>query len=227
VNPLRILLLLTFLLLPSSTAAQQWTFGVEGGAGYLKATRNLGQVLGSEVAARIESNLQGTLMYTGGLRLTTPYPKASVRLGIAFGQPTVKGTVSQCVVVTGPGCQSFEIDGTLITGAADIIFHQETALLQRSLVYFIAGLGLRSYSFDEPECGPSGTVCTVMSEFLSNQVKPVGRLGLGYREQFGEAYFFSAEVVDQIGPFDGEGLKAEGGIQNDFYLVATIGWRGW
>ena len=226
-NPLRILLLLTFLSLPGPVASQEWTVGFEGGAGYMVATRNLGQVLGSEVAARIETNLQKSLMYLGGLRLTTPYPKASVRLGIGFGQPTIKGTVAQCVVVTGPGCQSFEIDGTLITGAADLIFHQEGSVFQSNLVYFVAGLGLRSYAFDEPECGPSATVCTIMSEFLGDQVKPVGRLGIGYRERFGDAYFFSAEVLDQIGPFDGQAIKAEGGIQNDFLFVATFGWRGW
>jgi len=191
------------------------------------ATRNLGQVLGSEVAARIETNLQKSLMYLGGLRLTTPYPKASVRLGIGFGQPTARGTVGECAVVSGPGCQSFDIDGTLITGAADIIFHQEASTLSTDLVYFIAGLGIRRYSFDEPDCGASATVCTVMTEFLGDQIRPVGRLGLGFREIIGESYFFSVEVVDQIGPFDGEGEKAEGGIQNDFLFVATIGWRGW
>lgn len=224
---LRVLLLLTILLLPSPAMSQVWTFGLEGGVGYMTATRNLGQVLGTEVAARIDNNLNNTLMYTGGVRLTTPYPKASVRLAVGFGNPTVKGTVAQCVVVTGPGCQSFEVDGTLITGSADLIFHREASVFQPRLIYFVAGLGLRSYSFDEPECGQTATVCAIMNEFLGDQVKPVGRLGLGYREQFGGGYFFSAEVVDQVGPFDGQGAKSEGGIQNDFLLVASIGWRGW
>ena len=91
--------------------------------------------------------------------------------------------------------------------------------------YFVAGIGVRHWTFDEGGCQGLDSirfkVCNPMEEFLSDQFRPVVRLGVGYRKRLGAASWVF-EIVDFAGPFHGAGLQGAGGVQNDFLISTGI-----
>jgi len=215
----------------SSSAAGQatgWTVQLEGRAGVFKSTRDIGKILGSEVQAQIKTVLQPAPVYGLGFLLRGPSPSYTLRGSATYMSTDARGQYGGCTVVTGPGCASLDIPTTSVQGTLDILLHNDQG--GETLRYFIAGLGIRSYSFDEMDCRGIMDpvlfdVCSPMTEFLADQKGLVGRLGLGIRRRVGGAGV-SVEVLDQVGKFEGAGARGEGGIQNDFILSVGASFPG-
>lgn len=210
----------------SAPAAAQglsgWTVQLEGRAGLFKSTRDIGKILGSEVQAQIKTVLQTAPVYSGGFILKGPSPAYSLRGTVSYMSTDARGQAGACSVVTGPGCATLDFPATSVSGILDVLLHNDQG--EAVLKYFIAGVGMRRYTFDEIECRGLVDpilfdVCSPMAEFLANQTGMVGRLGLGVQGR--GPIGWSLEVLDQVSQFVGSGERGEGGIQNDLYV--TVG----
>jgi hypothetical protein len=115
-------------------------------------------------------------------------------------------------------------------GFFDVLLHNDQGG-SSTLKYFVAGLGMRSYTFDEVGCRNADldpilfSVCTPMEEFLADQVGMVFKLGLGIQSRVGPVGW-NVEFTDLVGRFAGSGLRGEGGTQNDFILTAGLSFPG-
>ena len=222
-----LLILLTSLAWSAPSAAQNlsgWNVQLEANAGYFKSTRDAGKILGSEVQATIRTVIQPAPVYSVGVLLRGPSPNYSFRGQVGYMSTDARGQALGCTILTGAGCGTFDVATTAVTGFFDILLHNDqtgTGLLK----YFIAGAGVRSYSFDEVGCrGPDldpvlFDVCTPMEEFLADQVGFVMRLGLGVRGR-GGPIGWNIEVTDMVGRFVGAGERGETATQNDFVVSA-------
>lgn len=205
-----------------------WRVQVEGRGGYFVPTRDIGKILGTEVQAQIRTELQPAPVYNLGFLISPPSPNYSLRGSVGFLSTDARGQSGVCAVVSGPGCVYLDVPTTAIQGSVDVLLHNDVA--GSTLRYFIAGLAMRSYSFDEMECrgvlDPNLlSVCSPMMEFLADQVGLVGRLGLGFRRGVGPVGI-GLEVLDQISQFVGSGTRGEGGIQNDVMFSVGVSFPG-
>ncbi len=205
-------------------AARGWSPGFEVQAGFVVPTRDLGKILGSEVGARIRTELKTSPMFLGGVRLRTPAAGVSVRGLVGYTSTAAHGRPAECLVVSGPGCAGADVDATILTFVGDVVFHSRR-VEGPSLRYFFAGVGVRRYAFQETGCPVTEKACHVMEEFLTDQTAPLFRLGLGYRKQL-RGFAWSVEFMDLVGPFDGQGAQAEGGLQNDLVLSVGLSFPG-
>lgn len=218
------IILLASLASSSSVAAQadSWTVQLEGQVGVFKATRDIGKILGSEVQTQIRTVLQAAPVYGVGFLLRGPSANYTIRGNMAYLSTDARGQYGGCSVVTGPGCATLDIPATSVQGTVDVLLHRDQG--GPTLKYFVAGVGIRSYSFDEIECRGIMdpilyNVCSPMTEFLADQKGLMGRLGIGIHRGLGPVGLV-VEVLDQVGTFKGAG-QGEGGIQNDF--VVSVG----
>ncbi len=208
---------------PSAAQTSDWTVQLEGKVGVFKATRDIGKILGSEVQTQIKTVLRAAPVFGVGFLLRGPSPSFTLRGSAAYMSTDARGQYGGCSVVSGPGCAHLDIPATSVQGTVDILLHRDGG--GATLKYFIAGLGIRSYSFDEVECRGIEdpilfNVCSPMTEFLADQKGLLGRLGVGIQRSVGPMGL-TVEVVDQVGSFEGAGAQGEGGIQNDF--VVSVG----
>ena len=202
-----------------------WTVQLETNAGYFKSTRDIGKILGEEVQATIISDLQAAPIFSVGAVLSGPSPKFSLRAGVGFMTTDARGQSIGCDEdgITGPGCVEYDIPTTAVIGFFDVLLHNDETGTG-TLKYFVGGLGLRSYTFDETGCQNLDdnrfAVCSPMEEFLADQVGVVFRVGLGLRGRGGPVGW-NVEFMDLVSRFEGSGLRGEGGPQNDF--VVSVG----
>ena len=213
----------------SAQAAAGWNVQLEGRVGYHTSTRNLGHILGGEVDAQIETNAQPAPYYNFGFLLSGPSPSVSFRGSLGYMSTDVEGQAGVCSAgLSGGGCTTLAVPASSMQGAFDILLHRDTGGPQ--LLYFLAGLGYRAWSFEELDCRGiqdfnEFAVCSPMMELLADQKGLIGRLGFGFRRGLGPAGF-GLEVVDQVGQFVGAGERGEGGIQNDFIVSVGVSFPG-
>jgi len=209
---------------PQSTSSWSLHPRLEVTGGLFKPMRDIGKILGSEVLAQIKTTLQTAPMYQVGLFVSTPYPGLSLRASVSYLTTDASGQSGACQVASGPGCATYEVSTTLVTSTLDFILHSGDDL-RTDLRYFVAGIGVRHWAFDEGGCQGLDSirykVCNPMEEFLSDQFRPVVRLGVGYRKRLGSLSWV-VEVVDFAGPFHGAGLQGSGGVQNDIVFSTGI-----
>ncbi len=219
----------------SPASAQErtgWTAQAEANVGYFKATRDAGKILGSEVDAQIRTVVQHAPVFTLALLLSGPSPRFSLRTAVDYVKTDARGRALGCgdAGISGPGCAAHDVPATSLSGFVDVLLHNDedgTGTLR----YFVAGLGARSYAFDEDGCqGVAGDavlfdVCRPMEEFLADQIGLVFRLGLGMRDR-GGPIGWNIELRDHVGRFAGSGVRGEGGTQNDFFISAGVSFPG-
>ena len=132
------------------------------------------------------------------------------------------------IVLIRPGSTDYDQERR-IQGTLDVLLHNDDG--SPLLKYFLAGVGLRSYAFDELDCRDATldpnlqAVCSPMMEFLADQQGLVGRLGLGFRRGVGPVSL-GLEVIDQVSMFKGSGERGEGGIQNDVMVSVGVSFPG-
>lgn len=217
---------------PSAAQTQDgWTIQVEANAGYFKSTRDIGKILGTEVQATIITDLQAAPLYSVGVVLSGPSPNFSLRAGVGYMTTEARGQSIGCDEdegIIGPGCVEYDIPTTAVMGFFDVLLHNDETG-SGTLKYFIAGLGLRSYTFDELGCQDLDAnrfaVCSPMEELLADQVGIIFKVGLGIRGRGGPVGW-NLELTDLVSRFKGSGLRGEGGPQNDFVVSAGLSFPG-
>lgn len=216
----------------SAQARDGWTPHFEANVGYFVVTRDAGKILGSAVDAQIRTVLEHAPVYTAAVLLSGPSSRYSLRTAVNYAKTDARGRAVGCgdQGISGPGCSAHYVPTTSVSGFLDVLLHDDetgTGLLK----YFVAGLGARSYSFDEDGCQSVASdpilfdVCRPMEEFLADQIGLVFRLGLGVRGR-GGPIGWNIEVRDHVGRFAGSGVRGEGGTQNDFFISAGLSFPG-
>lgn len=208
------------------TAAQQAPRTVEAsfGAGVSLPTRDLGVATVTSVGVPVQfsSKLGRSPLFVGALSVSLPGDRASARVGVTYAQPDVSAAPSLCDgrnfdcsdFDRGEATSSvFTVSGTLLLRTSD-----PTHLLRP---FFLAGLALRGYTFDDSSCSAEPVTCDALGEFLSNQFRPAVQVGLGTYVGRGSVRG-TVEVSGFIGSFSPSGARSRGETQNDIFVSAGL-----
>ncbi len=191
-------------------------------AGLSIPTRDLGTIRVGEAATQVQFTNKMSTGPSGGLGLAMPLrdDRATLRVSVAYTPLNARNLPALC---DGDyNCSQFdegEATATVFAGTAAVTF-QGGDVTRALRPYFLVGASLRAYRFDDGACSAEALTCEALTAFLSDQVRPSLKVGLGTFLGTGRVRAM-AEVHALFGTFQATAASARGETQND--LVLSVG----